>query len=486
MRKIALTILTLLLAAGIVSAQSHRPLKYRIGLSYGLGNYLERESPRFTLNHNWGISAGTDLGNFALNFSILSSRNYSDSSAGGNFTFFAPKDDAQKVFKSIQAGFDLDYKLKEWGRFRPVIGVGLGYLIWEIADPPADTLFDAIDEHGNRVDYRAAEMYLQGSIGGDFRLSRRFMLNLNLSSGYMTGIGTAFSDSVNNNRGRSIVRAGLTFSYLFGESRSMRRPGQRWLSSDVWKDGKDTRPQPAAERDSDGDNVPDAYDNCPNTPSGAITDESGCPSDADRDGVLDGLDDCPRTPRMAAGYVDIFGCPIDSDYDGVPDYRDSCRSGPPGAGVDDSGCPLDSDGDGVFDGLDDCPHTEQGIDVDLRGCIDISFLHEAMRIYIDYPSGSFEVDVRTKARLQPLLKKLKILSHIEIQIQGFTDNIGPSEPNLILSQKRANRMRDWLVSEGIASQRLTPVGKGETNFISSNQTAKGRAENRRIELIFSE
>lgn len=485
MRKSALIILILLLATGLVSAQSHRPLKYRIGLNYGLGNYLASENPRFTLNHKWGLTAGTDLGDFTLSFSLITSRNYSDSTAVGNFAFFAPKDDAQMVFKSIQAGFDLDYKLQEWGRFRPIIGVGLGYLIWEIADPPADTLFDAIDEHGNSIDYRAAEMYLKSAIGGDLKLNRRFMLSLRLSYGYMTGIGTTFSDSINNSRGRSFVRAGLTFSYLFGETKSIRRPGQIWLSSDTWKDEESTR-RPAAERDSDGDNIPDAYDDCPNTPTGAFTDDSGCPHDKDGDGVLDGLDDCPKTPRSAAGYVDIFGCPIDSDYDGVADYRDSCRSGPIGAGVDDYGCPLDGDNDGVFDGLDDCPDTEPDIDVDLRGCINTAFLNDVMRIYIDYPSGSFEVDVRTKTRLQPLIKKLKILNHIEIQIQGYTDNIGPSEPNLILSQKRANRMRDWLVSEGIATERLTPVGKGETNFISSNQTAKGRAKNRRIELVFSE
>jgi OOP family OmpA-OmpF porin len=108
-----------------------------------------------------------------------------------------------------------------------------------------------------------------------------------------------------------------------------------------------------------------------------------------------------------------------------------------------------------------------------------------LRINIDYPSGSFEVDVRTKERLGPLVQKLKILDHVKIAIHGYTDNIGPAEANQELSQKRANRMRDWLVSLGIASDRLTPVGKGETNFVASNETATGRALNRRIEFIFS-
>jgi len=152
--------------------------------------------------------------------------------------------------------------------------------------------------------------------------------------------------------------------------------------------------------------------------------------------------------------------------------------------VDVFGCPTDSDGDGVYDGLDDCPESEAGIEVDKRGCIDISFLAEPLVVSIDYPPGSFEVDERTKQRLQPLIKKLLILTLVKIEIYGYTDNVGPSEANQTVSQRRANRMRDWLESQGIARERMTPVGRGETNFIASNDTAEGRAKNRRIELVF--
>ena len=206
--------------------------------------------------------------------------------------------------------------------------------------------------------------------------------------------------------------------------------------------------------------------------------------DGDRDGVYDGLDDCPGTPPTARGYIDLFGCPIDSDFDGVADYLDSCGQGPIGAIVDNFGCPVDSDSDGVFDGLDDCPYSVPGIEVDQRGCIDITFLRDTMRIHIDYQPGSFEIDERTRRRLGPLITKLVVLDHVRVRIIGYTDNVGPSEANHNLSEKRANRMRDWLVSKGIDADRLTSIGRGETNFIASNQTADGRAQNRRIELIF--
>ncbi len=118
--------------------------------------------------------------------------------------------------------------------------------------------------------------------------------------------------------------------------------------------------------DQDRDGVFDGLDACDGTPSGAIVDDSGCPMDTDRDGVFDGIDICPSTPMGAS--VDPNGCPTDQDRDTVFDGLDRCPDTPGGATVDASGCPLDTDGDGVFDGLDQCPDTPAGAEVDQRGC----------------------------------------------------------------------------------------------------------------------
>ena len=120
------------------------------------------------------------------------------------------------------------------------------------------------------------------------------------------------------------------------------------------------------ELDSDGDGVPDDLDLCPDTPTGVVVDEFGCPLDADGDGVPDYLDECPNTPTGV--MVDAVGCPVDSDGDGVPDYLDECPNTPAGVVVDAVGCPLDSDGDGVPDYLDECPNTPAGVVVDAVGC----------------------------------------------------------------------------------------------------------------------
>ena len=71
---------------------------------------------------------------------------------------------------------------------------------------------------------------------------------------------------------------------------------------------------------------------------------------------------------------------------------------------------------------------------------------------------------------------------IKVEIQGHTDNIGSNEYNMKLSQRRAETVRDYLVSKGIDPSRLTVKGYGETMPIADNNTPEGRALNRRIEF----
>lgn len=133
---------------------------------------------------------------------------------------------------------------------------------------------------------------------------------------------------------------------------------------------------PPDEPDSDGDGVPDASDDCPDTPNGEDVNESGCSCsqlDSDADGVDDRDDACPETPPGVA--VDETGCPLevdtDSDGDGVLDASDACPDTLPGEVVDESGCScsqLDEDNDGVDDCNDLCPGTPSGVTVDAYGC----------------------------------------------------------------------------------------------------------------------
>ena len=118
--------------------------------------------------------------------------------------------------------------------------------------------------------------------------------------------------------------------------------------------------------DDDDDGVPNASDQCPNTPDGATVNAVGCP-DTDGDGVFDNVDACADTPEGTE--VDDTGCPVvaDDDEDGVPNDVDQCANTPADAPVNGVGCP-DTDGDGVFDNVDACADTPEGTEVDDTGC----------------------------------------------------------------------------------------------------------------------
>ncbi|MDP2208089.1 MAG: OmpA family protein [Bacteroidota bacterium] len=72
---------------------------------------------------------------------------------------------------------------------------------------------------------------------------------------------------------------------------------------------------------------------------------------------------------------------------------------------------------------------------------------------------------------------------IQIEISGHTDNIGSAKSNQLLSLRRAEAVKDYIVSKGVAAARLTTVGYGFTRPIADNGTEDGRARNRRIEFL---
>ncbi|KKO45124.1 hypothetical protein WG68_11870 [Arsukibacterium ikkense] len=70
-------------------------------------------------------------------------------------------------------------------------------------------------------------------------------------------------------------------------------------------------------------------------------------------------------------------------------------------------------------------------------------------------------------------------------IEGHTDNVGSAASNVLLSQRRAEAVKAFLVAQGIAASRLQASGKGLDMPLASNNTAEGRAQNRRVEVIIA-
>jgi OOP family OmpA-OmpF porin len=213
--------------------------------------------------------------------------------------------------------------------------------------------------------------------------------------------------------------------------------------------------------------------------------ESEPPRDSDGDGVFDDLDRCPGTPKGAT--VDANGCPTDSDGDGVYDGLDRCPGTPKGATVDAKGCPMDSDGDGVYDGLDRCPDTPAGTKVDANGCPERKSMFEPGKKTlvlegVHFALNSADLTEKSHETLDRVVGELKEWPEVRVEIGGHTDSSGEDGYNMTLSQRRAESVRAYLVSKGIAESRLEAKGYGETQPIADNGTADGRAKNRRVEL----
>ncbi|MBN2494281.1 MAG: OmpA family protein [Deltaproteobacteria bacterium] len=92
-----------------------------------------------------------------------------------------------------------------------------------------------------------------------------------------------------------------------------------------------------------------------------------------------------------------------------------------------------------------------------------------------------------KPESEPLLAEivslLKSNASLRLSVEGHTDNVGQAKANRSLSQRRADRVKKYLVDKGISAKRLATKGWGDTKPIADNRTEDGRAKNRRVELV---
>jgi outer membrane protein OmpA-like peptidoglycan-associated protein len=105
--------------------------------------------------------------------------------------------------------------------------------------------------------------------------------------------------------------------------------------------------------------------------------------------------------------------------------------------------------------------------------------------------GDFSFDVgqaKVKPVMQPVLNKLAsgLDATHQVMIVGHTDSTGSDAANNQLSLNRAESVRDYMVGQGIAANRIQVSGKGESEPIADNTTADGRAKNRRVEIFLRE
>ena len=200
--------------------------------------------------------------------------------------------------------------------------------------------------------------------------------------------------------------------------------------------------------------------------------------DSDGDGIVDSIDRCPTT----AGLFKFHGCP-DSDLDGIPDVTDRC---PATFGKEKyQGCPApDSDGDGINDEEDSCI-TVPGV-IKKHGCPEVSensikSLNLAASL-IYFETGKAILLKESFPVLDTISNILKQSPSQHLLIEGHTDNVGDDQSNLLLSENRAKAVFSYLVKKGVATERLSYKGFGESRPVADNNISEGRSRNRRVEL----
>ncbi len=136
--------------------------------------------------------------------------------------------------------------------------------------------------------------------------------------------------------------------------------------------------------------------------------------------------------------------------------------------------PKDRDGDGVLDRADRCPNTPKGAKVNRQGCWVLKG--------IEFDTGKSTIKLQSHRVLDEVVAVLMKNPSLKVEVQGHTDNVGTQENNQALSHRRAEAVVGYCVGKGIAKDRLSAVGYGFSKPIASNDTAEGRAKNRRVQL----
>lgn len=123
--------------------------------------------------------------------------------------------------------------------------------------------------------------------------------------------------------------------------------------------------------------------------------------------------------------------------------------------------------------------------------LNLTLQYEPARIFtlrnVFFDTGKSTLRPESFSALNELADALKLKPSLVIEIAGHTDNIGTKESNLLLSERRAQSVRAYLLKKGIDGKRIVAKGYGDTEAVAPNDSEEGRQENRRTEVrIISE
>jgi outer membrane protein OmpA-like peptidoglycan-associated protein len=215
---------------------------------------------------------------------------------------------------------------------------------------------------------------------------------------------------------------------------------------------------------------------------------------ADTDG--DGLSDGDEVNRYHTDplKVDTDGDGL-SDYDEIMKYHtDPLKVDTDGDGLSDydevmkyhtDPLKVDTDGGGINDGAEIARGTnplDPKDDIKRDTTVVFEKGKKVVLHGVNFNTGKATLTKDSDTTLMAAYNALAANPDVNIEISGHTDNVGSAKANQSLSLRRAQAVKNWLVKKGIASRRMSTVGKGSAEPVADNSTAEGRAENRRIEF----
>lgn len=149
----------------------------------------------------------------------------------------------------------------------------------------------------------------------------------------------------------------------------------------------------------------------------------------------------------------------------------------------------DDDQDGVLNSVDQCPGTPLNVVVDANGCPQKLDVNDALRmeLRVFFDNDKTVIKDQYKPEIQKVAEKMNEYPNSTASIEGHASKTGPSARyNQRLSEARANAVKSMLVNQfGVAPQRISTVGYGYDRPIADNNTAEGRAMNRRVYAIIT-
>ena len=221
-------------------------------------------------------------------------------------------------------------------------------------------------------------------------------------------------------------------------------------------------------------------------------------TDKDGDGIINRKDKCPKIP----GLPEFNGCP-DTDADGIPDPEDKCpevsgelvNNGCPGAenlsqenkilDVENLENQIGTESPTISNNISSInkQSSEEKVDiVQEENMAETKLREEQMLIY--FPANSSRVLGKTTIKkLKNVVSTLLNQMDLKVLLEGHSSNDGDFTINLNLSQQRVNIIKDFLIGEGIESNRISVKALGEDEPIFDNNTSQGRALNRCVLII---